>query len=291
MVRKIFICFFVVLLLTTMVVPALASSMSGGGANLYSSFPIDSIQLRDGIYGGTRLDWPNNVFKNSGYPATCTYMDGSESLARFYCFYEDLWLQTAVTLPLDCTSVAIYCDSLVFSPDSALFLANDEFNQIQYDTLSVSGYYQLIDISNGQYVTDPQYFSESYTLSGASMAQVDLVNYLSSTVGPIFSGNVLVLFTGLTFGVRYTNTLPDTVPMLLFISGTTADSTLLPSWFNSQSLAVEVESVEMPGMFDWLLNSVDAFFNLQILPGIKLNSLFYVVLVIAVLLAVVKIMT
>lgn len=291
MVRKIFICFFVVLLLTTMVVPAFASSMGGGGANFYSSFPISSVQFLDGSYAGTRLDWPNNVFKNAGSPTVCTYLDGSAQIARFYCFMEDDYIQTAFSLPLDCSSVSVYCDSVILTPDSELYLTNDEVDQIDYENVTVSGYFQLVDLSNGEYVSTAQYFSESFSLSGSSMSQVDLVHYLVSAVGPVFGGNVFALFTDLRFTIDFSNTLPDNVPMLLFKSSWSANSSLIPSWFNSQDLAVEVDSGEFPGLFDWLLNSVNAFFNLEIFPGIRLNSLFYVVLVIAVLLAVAKLMT
>ena len=286
MVRKIFICFFVVLLLTTMVVPAFASSSGGPGVYAQPAIRIDSVKMLNGSTSGSVVDWPNNYYAAYGESVLV-----SSSVASFDCAINNQILDTTL-FPGSVTSISLRCSDVFMSEDVVFAVDDDGYDVTRFTSVTISGYVNLLSSTDGSYVISPTYFTQTFNL-GASRS-VDLAEAISQAVaGSVSSASQYnPWISDLQVVIKYYRDTDDAARLHFSVSQASSD-TSFKSWFNSSDLTFVFNEtvVDMPGMFDWLLDSVQSFFELEIAPGLSINMLFYVVLVIAVLLAVVKLMT
>lgn len=287
MVRKIFICFFVVLLLTTMVVPAFATSSGGPGVYAQPAIRIDSVKMLDGSTSGSVIDWPNNYFAASG---SSVIVDSS--VASFNCLLSNKILETYF-YPGSVSKISLRISDVFMMSDTVFSVDDDNLEHVYFTSLSISGYVNQLSSSSGAYEISSSYFSETVNFgSSRSVDIADAIRRVVAGVNPSVDQYDCWL-SNVQVGLSYYYDDLDATPMIHFSVSQASSDVSFKSWFNSSDLTFVFNEtvVEMPGMFDWLRDSVESFFELEIAPGFSLNGLFYIVLVIAVLLAVVKLMT
>lgn len=301
MARKIFVCFFVVLLLTTLVVPAFAVSAGQDGFGVWASFPISEVYIEDGQHDGSSFTWPSNYCSdNSRFVISDFTSSASQSpfasVQTYYTNYNnEPLIESTITLPGDCNKFSFFLDTkfnmgvsgATFAlPVGSAFISNIRIWGFIYEPVLVGDTYEL------KYTQFNREWSFPYDLEFTTF---QLGTYLRSAVD---RGGSAAEFC--YANCRIEITLHDIyVPggIDCFVYAHVAEDGEDPyaepffvQWFNFIKLKHTSTTVAPAGFFDWLLNAVNAFLNFQILPGFSMNSIFYVVLVIAVVLAVVKIM-
>lgn len=293
--RKIFICFFVVLLMTTMVVPAFASS---DAAMSYTSsdspaIPIDYIELLDGTHMGAIADWPNNFGKGTSQTGVfCSY-----PFAEFVCYRSKVASSGGIfdtnVYTGDTSAVRLFCSN-IFLVDSVFFELNDyDLENVTFSNVSVSGSYHLPYKDNkGGYAISSTSFSENYTLNSDRVDIIALLKQAAHTGDVLPNGCLWFQDVTITFSFFYDD--PD-LPRCFNVSVSNSKFfNGVEYWFNAYKLKYTVSSTpapELPSMFDWLLDSVNAFLNFEIAPNFTLNKLFFIVLVIGVLLWFIALLT
>ena len=287
MVRKIFICFFVVLLLTTMVVPAFATSSGGSGFVVDPAIRIDYVRMENGSTSGSIVDWPNNyssLFSSS-------VLVGS-SVASFDCYLRDN-IQETYFFPASASQITLFCSDIFLLSDSVFSVDDDGLGHVRFSSLTITGLVNQLSSSSGAYDIASTLFSDTFSLAGARSVDIadSMRHAVAGAVSTVDQNDCWLSNVQISLSFFYDD--PDASPMIHFSVSQASSDTSFKSWFNSSDLTFVFNEtvVNMPGMFDWLRDSVESFFELEIAPGFSINKLFYVVLVIAVLLAVVKLMT
>lgn len=287
MVRKIFICFFVVLLLTTMVVPAFATSSGGPGVYTQPAIRIDSVKMLNGSTSGSVIDWPNNFYAAYGSSVVV-----SSSVASFDCLLSGNILETYF-YPGSVSKISLRLSDVFLLSDTVFSVDDDNLEHVRFSSLSISGYVNQLSASSGSYDIASSYFTDTFNFSG--VRSVDIADSIRHAVAGV--GSTVNQFdcwlSNVQISLSYFYDDLDATPMIHFSVSQASSDTSFKSWFNSSDLTFVFNEtvVELPGMFDWLKNSIQSFLELEIAPGLSLNKLFYVVLVISVLLAVVKLFT
>lgn len=299
MVRKIFICFFVVLLLTTMVVPAFAVSAGLDGFGVWASFPISEVYIQDGQFDGSTFTWPSNYCSdNSKFVITDFTSSASQSpfasVQTYYTNYNnEPLIESTITLPADCNKFSFYLDakfntvvgSAIFSlPVDSALISNIRIQGFYYEPVLDGDTYEL------EYTQFVREWSFTYDQEFTSF---DLGTYLRSAVDKGGSAGEFCYancFIEITLHDIY---VPGGIECFVYADVAEDDPYGEPyfvQWFNYLKLQHTSTTIAPSGFFDWLLNAVNAFLDFHILPGFSMNSIFYVVFVIAIVLAVVKIM-
>lgn len=276
MLKRVFICFFVVLLLTTMVAPAFATSVTPPSSN--SDKPgveIDYIKLLNGSSAGAVGDWPNN----SG-GAAYDYVLGSYSdLFGFECRNDSSSFNTTI-YPGSASSVELYCSNLFWSEGTRFTISDDGYDSFVITSVSISGVRNEVFINGDSYNIVPYSFSGTFAVNSHD---VDLAYLIRKVVGDIEAYGDLVFLQDVKISFSFYSTDPD-VPVGLYFSVNRAlRNNYFVIWFRMHALSVEVHNTEVPGLFDWLLDSVNAFLNFELVPGITINRGFYIVVVIGLL--------
>lgn len=283
--RKIFICFFVVLLMTTMVVPAFASSAGGAGVYSNPAVVIDAVKLLDGAKAGSVVDWPNNYFAVGGKPV---FVDNG--FVYFECSGGSDTLVTVFN-PGSANSFSLRCSNIFYTDSLSFSLENDGTDTFSVTRVQIRGFITDLSVVNSTYNLSTSYFSESFSVNSSS---VDIAQLIRTSVGSLDGTGDAAWLQDVQIIIDYYRTDPDASPALRFNVNQVPDYNPFASWFDDADLTsktVVQENVTMPGLFDWLLDSVDAFLNLEIVPGITINALFYVALVIIVLIAFIKLLS
>lgn len=280
--RKIFICFFVVLLMTTMVVPAFASSPAGDTtAKVHSpAVVIDYIRYLNGANAGAICDWPNN-FSAGG---SLTGAIGND-VFNFASYYSDGRFFTTIR-PFDCSYVRLFCSSYFWAEDQH-FIIDCGQSDVVFSSVSISGKFVYFSSVNGQYFMRTESFSNRASVYADTIYVDDLIGAAISDFswsGPApYLQDVVIEFS-------FYNSDPNYDPEIrTVIASSSSPSSYFEGWFNYQQLPSSGSGgsggvVEDVGMFDWLLDSVNAFLNFEIAPEFSLNRIFLIVLVIGVLL-------
>lgn len=295
MVRKFLCCVVILAIMSFSVVPAFASS-SGSGYKIYCDLPITELIINDGAKAGSVLDWPRSAAYDSSVVIT-DFTDTSSSVP--FCSIHSFKtanvdnqgseFNNSIYLPTDVTSFSLFIENYFFDGTGTLTLPVDLETSFSY--ISVSGVYNYVVEDDGLYSITSPVFSQTWNFTPQQdILDLDLHTFIRTAAG--FSGSTTPYYVTCTVEVGFWPVATDSLPV--FYRGSYGLSSELTTdyrdWFNSQQLVHSSTTIVEDGLFDWLLNSVNALFNIQIAPGITLNTMFVVTLVIVVLLAVIKIM-
>lgn len=295
MVRKILCCIVILALMSFFVLPAFASS-SGSGYKIYCDLPITELIINDGIKAGSVIDWPRSAAYDGSVVIT-DFTDTSSSVpfCSIHSFKtpnldnEGSEFNNSIYLPTDVTSFSLYIENYFFDGRGILTLPVDLGTSFSY--ISVSGVYSYVDEDDSLYTIVSPVFSQNWTFTTQQdILDLDLHSYIRTAAG--FSGSTTPYYLTCTVEVGFYPVSSNSIPV--FYHGSYGLGSELSSdyrnWFDNQQLVHSSTTIVEGGLFDWLLDSVNALFNIQIAPGITLNTMFVVTLVIVVLLAVIKIM-
>lgn len=283
--RKIFICFFVVLLMTTLVVPAFASSNEGSSflPSDIPAVPIDYIELLNGEFKGDIIDWPNNFGRNAS-DVVCTYPSISFRCYRDYTT-TNAGIFSTLVYPGDASSVRLFCSNIFLSDSLTFELSDDDFEHICFGSISITGSYHLPYKSGDAYALSSTSFSKTFNINGRFADLFSLIK-AAAQCGDILPNDVLWLQNVvITFDFLFDDSDADHFFNVVVSNGRWDNPYV--NWFNAYrftSAAPPVADSDMPGLFDWLLESVNAFLNFEIAPDFSLNKIFFIILVIGVLL-------
>jgi hypothetical protein len=270
-----------------MVVPAFATSSGGPGVYTQPAIRIDSVKMLNGSTSGSVIDWPNNFYAAYGSSVVV-----SSSVASFNCLLSDNILETYF-YPGSVSKISLRLSDVFLLSDTVFSVDDDNLEHVRFSSLSISGYVNQLSSSSGAYEISSAYFSETVNLGGSRSVDIaDAIRHVVAGVNPsVDQYDCWLSIVQVVLSYFYDDL--DATPMIHFSVSQSSSDTSFKSWFNSSDLSFVFNEtvVEMPGMFDWLRDSIESFFELEIAPGFSLNGLFYIVLVIAVLLAVVKLMT
>ena len=282
MLKKVFICFFVVLLITTLVVPSFASSGSSSGTAYYQpSVLISNVQLLDGTYKGAIADWPNNYRNSNQAGALVSFpfagfeiFGGSADDNAHYDFTTNFYPGTASSFRLNISDL--------FWSENTRFVVDDDGNDhFVITSISVSGSVSSMSTSSGNYFINWKYFTQSFAVNASS---ADLADLVRRAVGDIYGYGDLVYLKDVQIDINFYLSDPDYDKALTFRVSGAEYGDYYAIWFTKQKLAVSTVSSSDIDYFDWLLDSVNAFLDLEIVPGLSINRLFYIVLIIGILL-------
>lgn len=304
MLKKISVCFFVVLLLAFMVVPAFAVSAGSDGSPIYAAFPISEVHIQDGEHKGSTFAWPANYCNDSGRFVITDFTSSASSVPfasvqTYYTNYENdkPLITSLVTIPGDCHRFSFRLDEIFnITGGSAEFIL--PANLCTYITeIRIQGFYYEPVVKGDSYDFQYTQFARTWNVDPSiELESFQLGSYLrSASDNPGNAGGFC--YSNCFIEVTLTDVyIPSGIEFFICADVVADDHSpyaepYFIQWFNYLSLDYQ-SIVSIPGgMFQWLLDSVNAFFNIQILPGFSINSIFYVVVVISVLLAVIKIMT
>ena len=300
--RKIFICFFVVLLMTTLVVPAFASSTGGDHQGVaVPSVIIDYMQFLGGD-SYPIADWPNNsACGNGSEPSYGSYTD----ICGFQNFYNGDEFETVIYPDASFSSVRLHIEDLFLTPDTVFHLDCNDIGTFYVTSVEFEGL--LVACLRGKeigrddyfYTTASSLFSHTYSVDNhTDFVDFDtLLRIISGKVdltANFVSPNEIIYLSDVNITINYYFDRSD--PLLdygmHFYVNEASSTNYFQSWFNALNLADSVSSgssgssgsTVSVNWFDWLLDSVNAFLNFEIVPDLSLNRIFYVVLVIGVLL-------
>lgn len=300
MVRKILCCIVVLALISFSVVPAFATSSSGGSTVVSPDLSIDYIKLANGPNAGAIVDWPNNWSASSpshnyisgsndffGY--SILNHPGSQSSSSGFSFETTLYVGQASSIQLFCSDVFFYQSPS--SVDLDFRLDDDGYDSFRISTVSIKGDFCYVNNSS----------SGVYLISSTPFTLTTSVNSSFVQFGSIFRDAIRDLSDGgnvwlkdVTISISYYSTDPNTALGLHFTcagNSRTVSYNPFSAWFHSRSLSFERVEFSEVGLFDWLVNSVNALFNIEIAPNLTLNALFYVVLVALIFIAVIKLIS
>lgn len=283
--RKIFICFFVVLLMTTLVVPAFASS-NGGTTGLPSDIPavpIDYFELLNGSFKGDIVDWPNNYGRNAS-DVVCIYPS-----VNFRCYRtataSNAGLFSTVVYPGDASSARLFCSNIYLANSLTFELNDDGFEHVRFGTVSITGSYHLPYKSGDSYALSSTSFSMSFNVNARSVDLFALIKEAGYTGDVLPNGVLWIQDLSIVFDFVFDD--PSADHFFNVVVSNSSWSNPSEHWFSAYrftSTSPPVADTNQPGMFDWLLDSVNSFLNFEIAPNFSLNKIFFIVLVIGVLL-------
>lgn len=276
--RKIFICFFVVLLMTTMVVPAFATSSGGSGSSYISpAVVISNIKLLNGPFAGSVVDWPNNYASSNGI-----FASGDMGVLGFSSGLDGDKFDTTI-FPGAASSIQLNIADFFWTEDLYFGVDDDGYESAYITSVSVSGNIITVNKSGGEFATHTGFFSGNFAVNSYGC---NLAKAVRDAVGNIEAYGDLVFLQNVSITIKYYAVDPDAPVRLHFSVSKAKFSDPYISWFNSRHLTqqVIVQGGGPNNMFQWLLDSVNAFLNFEIVPGLSLNRIFYIVLVIGVLL-------
>jgi hypothetical protein len=276
--------------MTTLVVPAFASSSGGelSGRDL-PGVPIDYMELLNGSYAGSVADWPNNYGK-WGDSVDCTY-----PFAGFICsrLRQDSLkgnFSTQVYPHASCSKVRLFSSNIYLMPACSFKLHDDGYQNVVFTDVTITGNYVLPYPSNGSYALSHTSFSKSFSFN---TREIDLVSCIKSAAqtGDILPNDILwIQDLSITFSFYFDQ--PD-APYFTVDVGNCWFANLQERWFSSYkftpSNSPDEETVQF-NLFDWLLDSVNAFLDFEIAPNFSLNKLFFITLVVGVLLWFIRLM-
>lgn len=283
MLKRILTLFCVVFLLVSIAVPAFASTGRGSGY-VRPAVEIDSITLLNGDYAGSVLDWPNNFASTgsislNGHNAAFGYI--SEFVGNK--FETVLYLNSAFSFKLT-------CGDYFWSPDT-VFKLEDSMDEIfNITSVTISGKRMCIESGASEYTLAGYSFSNTFSINASS---VDFNYLIRNAIGNIEAYGSLVYIQDLQITVNYSlesGLSPGINVGLYFTVSQAKYPNYFRQWFNNHSFSFNciIEEVQPGNMFDWLLSSVNAFFDFEIAPDFSLNELFWIVMVIGIILWFVK---
>lgn len=280
MLKKIFICFFVVFLLTTMVVPAFASSSGGSGSGYISpGVVISNVKVLNGSHSGSVLDWPNNYASTDGRDVI---VDTAE--LGFECSNNGTEFSTYV-YPGSATSLQINIADMFWTPNLSFSIDNDDFYSVVLTSVSVSGTIITCHPSSGSgaYLLGAGFFSNTFSVNSTSCSLSKLIR---DAVGDIYNYGDIVFLQNVRITLNFYNDDPDTSSCMVVRVSEAEYSDYFTAWFDSCNLMKTViyQSNHPENIFKWLLDSVNAFLEFELIPGFTLNKIFYIAVVIGVLL-------
>ena len=287
--RKIFICFFVLLLMTTMVVPAFASSGASANSTYYQpAVLISNLRLLDGTYKGAIADWPNNYRNSNQADVLIDYGFMAFDAFGGSTYGTDDYDFTTNVYPGSASSFRLNISDLFWSENTAFVVDDDGNDHFVITSIKVSGSVSSMSTSSGNYFINWKYFSNTFSVNSSKANLADLIR---RAVGDIYAYGDLVYMKDIEIDISFYVTDPDADKALTFrVSGAeTGDYFAL--WFTKQKLAVSITGSSTPNMFDWLLDSVNAFLDFEIVPGFSINRIFYIVLVIGILMWFIKLLS
>lgn len=290
--RKIFICFFVVLLMTTLVAPAFASSVDRGDGSGSDSpaIPIDYIEFLDGSYSGAIADWPNNFGKDA-IDVSCVY-----DFVAFRCYRSNTGssagqFSTSVYSG-DASSVRLFCSDIFLAPSLVFELNDDSEGNVVFETVTITGSYVLPYESGDAYALSHTSFSKSFSVNSSEVDLFALLKEAGNTGDILPNDDLWLQDVSITISFSFLDSL--VARYFNVVASNSRFDNDFEDWFIAYRFAstgdVVVDS-ELPGMFDWLLDSINAFLDFEIAPDLSLNKLFFIVLVIIVLVAFIKILS
>jgi hypothetical protein len=268
-----------------MVVPAFATSNGGAGVYSKPAVVIDTVKLLDGAYSGSVIDWPNNYFAEGGKSVFV-----NDEFVGFDCSGASDTLVT-VFYPGSAGSFSLRCSNVFYTDSLSFSLQNDGYDTFSVTRVQIRGFVTELSVINSTYTLSSNYFSGTFSVNSSS---VDLAQLIRSAVGSLDGMGDTAWLQDVQITIDYYRTDPDASPAMRFDVNQVPDYNPFVSWFDDADLTYKTvvqENVVMPGAFDWLIDSVDAFLDLEIVPGISLNALFYVALVIIVLIAFIKLLS
>jgi hypothetical protein len=280
MVRKILCCFVILALLSFCVVPAFASSF-GTGAYLLPGIEIDNIAFPN----GSVIDWPNN------FGTATQAFSVSTPYASFVCNRSASSLNTEVYFR-NFSSFTIKLSDMFVNKDSRLILNDGGTGNIKFTRITFSGQYNLprTDHTSNLYVIHSSNFSGGGSLDNVS--EVDILDHLFYEINGQHRTPEFIYPMGCFWWQNVSVTIDfEVVDMqddffVNFDCSTSDMSQPFIRWFNGYDFVSGTkvyETVSFPGMFDWIVSSVNSFLTLEIAPGLTLNILFYVVIVLGLL--------
>lgn len=295
MVRKILCCVVILALMSFCVVPAFAASTSPVSYS-YCQFPVTQLSIDDGSHTSV-LDWPRTAAND--YSVVLTEFIDTSSTVPFCTIHTYLQddpvrkFNNEIYLPGDVSKFTLQVEYYYFNSGPAYITLPADL-ETSFRSLSISGvqsYVDHADQDNYYYeMTSPTFFKEWYFASD-EVLEIELTEYIWDATLLAGGKSSSVCFLYITFELWPISTGDIPVFFSCKSSSTSPYAQNFSGWFNKLKLThSDYTTVVEGGLFDWLLNSVNALFNIQIAPGITLNTMFVVVLVIVVLLAVIKIM-
>lgn len=301
--RKAFIIVIVVVMVALMAVPAFALS-SGSGNLYYTPVRFDTFTTSE---SSVVHSWPFNNTQLGTSSASFSFGDGrvSGSASCLKNSSGKVYLSGYMNYPESAVSVGLP-SSIILSTQTDQFVSRsllDSFviyfgSPFVLDSVRLSGsaYYVKSASDVGENTASYNLSFESFdrvfyeTNSGDGAARVGLwllecLDGLSHVGGDswFFLNDVNV---EIIFSRTDVSTPCFTISSLLTPN---YEGTSGYQWFYNQGLTKTVVDGSQ-SIFDWLINSVEAFFDFQIAPGLSINKILYIVLVLGVLFLLLKLL-
>lgn len=289
----------VALLLALCVVPVGAADESDSpdefafGAYKESYFPFDYIILNDGPFADEIVTWPFNYLKQG----STLHVSLSQGWMSGGCSSDSMCVEAMFP---GSSSLSLYSQLIFLSDYSNLSLSSSHEN-LRFSKVSITGRLQIP--AAGKYFNE--YDLQDYELDfsvdmiSGGVISLDIDGFVRQAVDSCVSVNQITLpdnsyfylaLRNLIITVDYFNDDDVSDPVLRFDSdvkwcGNDRLGLWLSSWELPAPIPIGNEVADMD--FGWLSDSVGGFFEMHIAPGISLNTLFWVVLVISVMVLVI----
>ena len=278
--KKVLVWLLVILLLCGLAVPAFATSPGGNTTDSvnHPAVVIDYLRFNNGEHAGAVLDWPNNY--SVGGQSLYGNIDG---VFTFDAFYTGSAFRTTVYTG-NCDYFTLFCSEYFWS-DSQHF-AIDSYGSLTFNTVTISGEVCYIQPAAGQYYLESQSFSMRSSIYSSEVYLDDLIGEAISDYTNLYSGSYAFL-QNVTISLSFNYSSSEFARFRTVIPLGPKPSAYREFWFSSQKLTYSLSDSGAVSnsfnMFDWLVDSANAFLELEIAPGFSINMIFYIVLVIGVL--------
>lgn len=302
--RKLLVILITVFLLVLCVVPVAAaeetdSDYPNAGSKFAfadyerSGFPIDYVILNDGSFAGDIVQWPFNFLN----PGQVSHFDFGSSVMWGSC-NSDLISANAVFA--DSRSISFYTNNLFFSKDRAFSLSSEHGN-LRFTQVTITGRVQIPQVNSyGEYSLKDFEFEHTRDMVSGGVLSLDIAGIVRSCIESVVAESLIELpnsysyipLRNIIITVDFYNDDPSIDPCLLFDFPVTSTPGVdwLDLWLGSWELKAPTEVSSEISNFDfvsWLTDSIGAFFDFQIAPGLSLDNLFWVALVVSIMLFVV----
>ena len=252
--------------------PCLADGHNGLSGRSYSCFPIDTVILNNGSSAGNFFEWPCNqvtdrVSVNNPYGG--------------YFYYGLDGYAISGEMGLNATSFTLHSRLTYVDPNSYfLFTPADDYGDVVFTRVRLEFDYILIDSRPDRNTHRAELVHVTYDSSVHGLKDrysVNVIEYITDAY-TMQSGTsnigLRVIIHDFDFTVDYYFSGDDVYPYIGFELGTSSDpNSFLFSWLNGLRLSKPV-SADSAFPLSWLVNSVSAFLELEIFPGMTVNLLF-----------------
>ena len=308
MLRKLYICFLCILIIFSLVVPAFATSSGAqSSAIAVSSFPIESVRFKNGSHYSV-IDWPNNSASVDASQSTMGYYSG---ICAFECYYANHIFETVIFPDAAFSSATVSITDLFLTSNSSFVLSAGDSGGLRISSISFTGNfvtvsrYKEFGSDYESYTLLPVSFTRSFSVNDSS---VDLASFLmqipaSLDISPgcdfvedVYYFNCL----DITINYYFDGLDPDDYRAMHFFIGEGFSEHTFKAWFSAFDFAIPNPDKYYPpssgtaplpidGLYDWLLDAVNSFLELQVMPGLSINRIIYIVVIIGLFFAFLKI--